>query len=82
MAALTLKGIPDEVMDRLRELADTERRSLNQQAILLLERALVEQPASFERAYRRFRDAHGDSPLESSDMDDLRSSDTGRPVQL
>lgn len=32
-------------MDRLRELADRERRSLNQQAILLLERALVVRPS-------------------------------------
>ena len=82
MSALTLKGIPDEVMERLRKLADTERRSLNQQAILLLERALAEQPASFGDAWRRFRKTHGESPLEAGDMDDLRSSDTGRSVQL
>jgi plasmid stability protein len=82
MAALTLRGIPDEVMERLRERADTERRSLNQQAILLLERALAERPASFERAYRRFREAQGPSPLEPGDLDELRSSDTGRPVNL
>lgn len=82
MAALTLRGIPDEVMERLRERADTERRSLNQQAILLLERALAERPASFERAYRRFHRIQGSSPPEPSDLDELRSSDTGRPVNL
>lgn len=59
MPTLTLKGISDEVMDRLREMADRERHSLNQQAILLLERALAEQPTSFEDAYRRFRKARG-----------------------
>ena len=72
MAALTLKGIPDELMERLRELADAERRSLNQQAILLLEQALVEWPASFERAYRRFRRIQGPSPLKPGDLDELR----------
>ncbi len=82
MPALTLKGIPEEVMDRLRELADRERRSLNQQAILLLERALAEQPTSFEEAYRRFREAHGPSPLESGDVEGLRSTDAGRAMNL
>ena len=39
MAALTLKGIPDETLSRLRELAASQRRSLNQQAIYVLEQA-------------------------------------------
>ena len=82
MSALTLKGIPEEVMDRLRALADRERRSLNQQAILLLERALAEEPASFKEAYRGFREARGPSPLEPGDTEGLRSTDTGRSVNL
>lgn len=82
MPALTLKGIPEDVMDRLRDLADAERRSLNQQAILLLERALAEQPASFDTAYRRFREQRGRSPLETADVEGLRSTDTGRSVNL
>ena len=82
MPALTLKGIPDDVMDQLRDLADAERRSLNQQAILLLERALAEEPRSFEAAYRKFRDRHGASPLEPSDLEPLRSTTTGRSVDL
>jgi hypothetical protein len=82
MSALTLKGIPEEVMDRIRELADTERRSLNQQAILLLERAVAEQPDSFGTAYRRFRDRHGPSPLTKGDLSSLRSDDPGREVRL
>ena len=82
MPALTLKGIPEEVMDRIRELADTERRSLNQQAILLLERAVAEQPNSFGTAYRQFREQHGPSPLTEGDFDDLRSPGPGREVRL
>lgn len=82
MPALTLKGIPEDVLGRLRELADKERRSLNQQAILLLERALAEEPQSFKTAYRRFREEKGPSPLESDEFTDLRSADTGRSVDL
>ena len=79
MAALTLKGITEEVMDRIRELADTERRSLNQQAILMLERAVAEQPDSFGATYRRFRAQRGPSPLTEGD---LRSPGPGREVRL
>ena len=82
MSALTLKGIPEEVMDRIRELADTERRSLNQQAILLLERAVAEQPGSFGTAYRQFRAQHGPSPLTEGDLGDLRSDDIRRKAGL
>ena len=53
MAARTLKGIPEEVMERIRELADTERRSLKQQAILLLGRAVAGQPDTFGTVCRR-----------------------------
>ncbi|WP_022835640.1 hypothetical protein [Salisaeta longa] len=76
MPALTLKGIPEEVMDRIRELADTERRSLNQQAILLLGRAVAEQPDSFGTAYRRFRKQRGPSPLDADTLDSLRDEET------
>ena len=82
MPALTLKGVPEAVMDRIRELADTERRSLNQQAILLLERAVAEQPGSFGTAYRRFRARRGPSPLTEGDLDDLRNPAPGREVEL
>jgi plasmid stability protein len=82
MASITLKGIPEEVKERLKDLADRERRSLNQQAILLLERALAEEPTGFERAYRRFRETHGTSPLKNGDLEGLRRKDEGRSVDL
>lgn len=69
-------------MERLRELANQERRSLNQQAILLLERAVAETPTRFGTAYDRFREAHGASPLEDDDLVELRSPETGRPIDL
>lgn len=82
MASITLKGMPDELKARIQALADRERRSLNQQAIFLLERAVAEEPMSFDEAYRRFRESHGPSPLGDSDLEDLRSDDRGRPVKL
>jgi len=38
---LTLKNIPDEVYDRLKEAAAIHRRSLNSEAILCLEMVLA-----------------------------------------
>jgi hypothetical protein len=82
MASITLTGIPEEGKKRLEEVANREHRSLNQQAILLLERALAEEPVGFERAYRRFRKTHGSSPLKTGDLDDLRSEEKGRTIDL
>ena len=52
MASLTLKGIPSELMRQLREMAKCERRSLNQQAFLILERALSGPRPSFSERQR------------------------------
>src|SRR5262245_55109097 len=40
MASLTLKDIPDQMLDRLRRRARADRRSLSQEALYLLERSL------------------------------------------
>ena len=40
MASLTLKGIPDEMLDRLKERASLYRRSLNAEALVAFERHL------------------------------------------
>jgi plasmid stability protein len=75
MATITLKGVPDKLKERLQVLADREGRSLNQQAIYLLERAVREEPTEFDRAYQRFREKQGESPLEEGDLNDLRSEE-------
>ncbi|MDZ4701025.1 MAG: Arc family DNA-binding protein [Rhodothermales bacterium] len=75
MASLTLKGIPPAVLEQLRKVAQEERRSLNQQAILLLERALVTPRVSFAEAYPAFVKRAGPSPLETSDLENLRAQD-------
>lgn len=79
MASLTLTGLSDDLRARLQDRADRTGRTLNQQAILLLERAVAEESREFERAYRRFRKTHGPSPLEEGALDGLRR---GRSVYL
>lgn len=40
MASFTLKNIPDPLLERLRERAESDRRSLTQEILYLLEEAL------------------------------------------
>ena len=80
MASLTLKGIPKPLMDELRHRAKQERRSLNQQAILLLEQALQPDRPGFTEALDRFVQVYGSSPLDDEVFEALRSPDEGRPV--
>ena len=81
MASLTIKGIPTDLMERLRELADRERRSLNQQAIVILEQALVDRPL-FSELYEGFLKQHGSPLLEDHDLEGVRTGDTGRSVEI
>ena len=78
MASLTLKGIPNELMERLRAIAARERRSLNQQAILILERAVANPRPNFADVYSAFLDNAGSTPLEPSDLENLRDPESGR----
>lgn len=45
MATLTLKNVPPDLYDRLKKTAQKNRRSLNQEAIVRLEEALVHSPS-------------------------------------
>lgn len=72
MPSLTLKGIPTDVLNKLRALAENERRSLNQQAILLLERAVSPPAVGFAATYEAFTRGHGPSPLADEDLSGLR----------
>ena len=42
VAAITLKNVPDSLLGQLRERAEADRRSLNQEILYLLEEALKE----------------------------------------
>jgi len=82
MATITLKGVPNKLKERLQVLAGREGRSLNQQAISLLERAVRKEPTGFDRAYQHFREKQGESPLEEGNLHSLRSQEVGRQVDL
>lgn len=82
LASLTLKGVPDKIIERLRLLAEQERRSLNQQTILILEQALSQNRPDFKDSYRTFKTKSGESPLNDQFFSGLRSKEPGRDVSL
>ena len=66
MASLTIKKIPREVLSQLRRSAARNRRSINQEAIVCLERSLAHRPLRVDhdiflaraRELRRLTEAH------------------------
>lgn len=79
MTTLTLKQVPPELLDQLRELAERERRSINQQAIVLLDQALPRPRPSFTEAYAEFRKKVGTIPRGTAEaLPGLRQRDLGR----
>jgi len=43
MANLSLRDVPDELYQQIKEIAEHERRSINQQILVLLERSVQQQ---------------------------------------
>jgi len=81
MAALTIKKIPDWLLDELKGDAARERRSVNQHALWLLERALEARapiPSLGERL-ATFRERHRPE-LSDDALDVPRDRSPGRPV--
>ena len=52
MPTITLKGLPDALYERLKEQAEANRRSLNSEVIVCLERA-THQPTDVENVLAR-----------------------------
>lgn len=72
---LTLKNIPEDVYDRLKASAETNRRSLNSEAIVCLETVLLPAKASpGERLarVRKLRSELGRTKFRARDVDTLK----------
>lgn len=57
MATLTLKNVPDELIEELKREARESRRSLNQEALARLERSLAVRWPTAEEKVARIRQA-------------------------
>ena len=63
MATLHVRDFPDEVYTKLRALAETENRSLSQEAIVLLKRAVELEGSNRARRRRIVRALKENRPL-------------------
>lgn len=61
---LTLKGIPDDLYVRLKQTAEAHRRSLNNQAISVLETVLLPRKATSSERISRARALRGTAETE------------------
>lgn len=55
MPSLTIKGIPDDLLHSLRRIAETNRRSINSEVLLRLERSIGRAPTDPEEFLSRIR---------------------------
>ena len=79
MLALTLKNVPEALLEALRHAATANRRSLNQEVIVRLERSLERvavEPEAFIAELRAFRRERGVKPVTE---EILRKAREGRP---
>ena len=58
MATLTLKNVPAELVERLKQEARGNRRSLNQETLLRLERSLAARRPEVEKTIASLRRLH------------------------
>ncbi|GGA27063.1 FitA-like ribbon-helix-helix domain-containing protein [Dyella nitratireducens] len=61
-ATLTLKNIPDAVYEQLKRSAEAHRRSMNSEAIVCLEAALMPEKVSPAERLKRVRELRGALP--------------------
>jgi plasmid stability protein len=80
MHALTIKGIPDELYQALRESASCHRRSLNGEVLVRLERSLLTRPVDPEDLLARLARLQKDLDLPEVDDELLAVAHSeGRP---
>ena len=92
MASLTIKDIPDELLEALRELAERDRRSMTQEAIVLLSEIIAQRRESDEvrdeatrqaDAWEKLAGRWTSSKSVDEETDDIYESRTeGREVDL
>lgn len=75
VATLTLKNIPDAVYERLKASAELHRRSMNSEAIVVLESALMPgrlPPSERLARARALRESLGKARFRARDIDTMK----------
>ncbi len=78
VSTLTLKQVPEALLDQLRADAEAHRRSMNQHALALLEAALQSRRPSFAQALAAYRQQVEADGGDAEVLEDLRDDSPGR----
>jgi len=76
MATVTVKNIPDELYQQLKSLAERNRRSINSQIIVCLEKALTSRRLTPDEAIdtaRKLRQLTAEAPIDDQEFNRLKS---------
>jgi plasmid stability protein len=76
-ATMTLKNIPDDIYERLRLAAEANRRSMNSEAIVCLEAALLPSRSTISERLARARALRGKLPkvkFRARDLDAMKKA--------
>jgi len=79
-ATITLKNIPDEIYESLKNAADAHHRSINSEAIACLERVLLPSKISNEEQIaraRKIRESLEGKKFKAADI--MKAINSGRP---
>jgi plasmid stability protein len=80
MPSITIKNIPEDLYERLKEAARTHRRSINSEVIVCIEKAIGSHKVDVEAeitAARALREKASDYYLTDDDLDQFKTE--GRP---
>jgi plasmid stability protein len=79
-ATITLKNIPDDLYERLKQVAELHHRSLNREVIACLEHALLPTRVSAEERIARARTLRARLPEASFSVEEVQEAiKEGRP---
>lgn len=80
MPTMTLKNIPLDLYERLKQLAEANRRSLNSQVLVCLEQVVSSQPLNPDLLLARARQLREQTTsYQISDEDFSQAKGSGRP---
>lgn len=80
MSSLVVENVPPAIIAQLRRLAQDERRSLEEQVLVLLKQALQQEGSNFLERHEAFVRQHGPPPFENDVFGMVRSQEAGRPA--
>ena len=95
MANITIRNIPDDVLERIKKLSEIERRSLNSELLMIIERgasdllnAKIKEPKSISslsqtNLWRNLSSSWEDTRSTREIIEDIYQNRTmGRPIEL